>query len=143
MSLVIKSNEDLLLEAQDTNTKLDTLNTNGAKEAKQDTAITALNSIVTNTDGLGLADTGTGSTVSQSATSVTIIAANVDRKQVIIRNDANQALYLQHGATATTASAVALEKGDIYIEDKYTGIISGIWSGAGAGAARVNEQDKA
>jgi hypothetical protein len=92
---------------------------------------------------LGLADTGTGSTVSQSATSVTIIAANVDRKQVIIRNDANQALYLQHGATATTASAVALEKGDIYIEDKYTGIISGIWSGAGAGAARVNEQDKA
>lgn len=143
MSLVIKSNEELLLSSQNQETKLDTLNTNGAKEVKQDTQITALNTIVTNTSGLALGDTGAATSVSQSATSVSLLASNVDRKEFYIRNDANQELYINYGATATVSSPIKLGKGDTLIEDRYTGVISGIWSGAGAGNARVLEIDKA
>lgn len=144
MSIVQSSNDDLLLEAESTNTKLDTLNTNGAKEAKQDTMITSLQNIEANTAGTGLGDTGAASSVGVSITSVTIIAANTARREVIIRNDTNNNLYLAHGATATTSNAVKLKKNDIYIEDKYTGIISGIWdSVAGGGNAQITEIDVA
>lgn len=142
MGVVVKSNEDLLLEQQSTNTKLDTLNTNGAKESKQDTAITALQSIETNTNGLGLGDTGAETTVARSATSVTILAANASRAEAIVRNDSNATLYLSLTGTATTSSTIELLKGDTYFEDKYTGIISGIWDSAGAGNAIVTEVTK-
>lgn len=143
MGVVVKSNEDLLLEQQSTNTKLDTLNTNGSKESKQDTMITSLSAIQTNTDGLGLGDTGAESTVARSATSVTILAANTSRVEAIIRNDSNATLYLSLTGTATTSSTVQLLKGDTYFEDKYTGIITGIWDSAGAGNAIVTEVTKA
>jgi hypothetical protein len=139
MSNITKSNEELLLSSQNQETKLDTLNTNAAKEAKQDTQITALNTIATNTNGLGLGTTSTNTSVAQSATSVTILASNANRKEAVIRNDANQDLYLHRGATATTSSAVKLSKGDTFIDSKYSGIITGIWSGAGAGSARISE----
>ena len=127
MSVVQQSNDDLLLELESIDTRVETLNTNGAKESKQDTMITELQSIAANTDGLGLADTGAASTVAISVSSVSLLAANADRKQVIIRNDTNQDLYIAHGATATTSSAIRLKKNDVYLEDKYTGVISGIW----------------
>lgn len=143
MGLVVVSNEDLLLEAQSANTKLNTLNTNGAKEAKQDTMITSLSDIATNTAGFGLGDTGSESSTSQSATSVTILAANANRVEAIIRNDTSKILYLSFTATATTSSAIKLNKGDTYIADKYTGVIAGIWdSAAGGGNARVLEVTK-
>ena len=144
MSQVQSSNDDLLLEAESTNTKLDTLNTNGAKESKQDTAITALQNIETNTGGLGLGDTGAAATVAVSVTSVTLLAANTARKQAIVRNDTNNDMYIAHGATATTNSAIKLKKGDTYIEDKYVGIMTGIWdSVAGGGNAQITEIDLA
>ena len=142
MGVVVKSNEDLLLESQSTNTKLDTLNTNGAKESKQDTMITSLANIETNTGGFGLGDTGAESTVARSATSVTILAANAARVEAIIRNDSNTSMYLSLTGTATTSSTIELLKGDTYFEDKYTGIISGIWNSAGAGNAIVTEVTK-
>ena len=142
MSQVQNSNDDLLLELESIDTRVETLNTNGAKESKQDTMITLLTDIEANTDGLGLGTTGTGASVAISATSVTLLAANVDRKQAIIRNDTNQNLYIAHGATATLSSAIKLKKGDTYIEDKYTGILSGIWdSAAGGGNAQITEID--
>lgn len=142
MGVVVKSNEDLLLESQSTNTKLDTLNTNGAKESKQDTMITSLANIETNTGGFGLGDTGAESTVARSATSVTILAANAARVEAIIRNDSNTSMYLSLTGTATTSSTIELLKGDTYFEDKYTGIISGIWNSAGAGNAIITEVTK-
>jgi hypothetical protein len=144
MSQVQSSNDDALLELESIDTRVETLNTNGAKESKQDTMITALQSIDTNTAGLGLGDTGAASSVAVSITSVTIIASNTARKEVIIRNDTNNNMYLAHGATATVSSAIKLKKGDTYIEDKYTGIISGIWdSVAGGGNAQITEVDLA
>jgi len=142
MGVVVKSNEDLLLESQSTNTKLDTLNTNGAKESKQDTMITSLANIETNTGGFGLGDTGAESTVARSVTSVTILAANASRVEAIIRNNSNTTMYLSLTGTATTSSTIELLKGDTYFEDKYTGIISGIWNSAGAGNAIVTEVTK-
>jgi len=144
MSEISSSGDDQLLEAQSTNTKLDTLNTNVSKEAKQDSANLILSDIKTNTDGLGIGDTGSGTSVGISATSVTLISANTDRKQVIIRNDTNQNMFISHGATATISSAVRLKKNDSYIEDKYTGTISGIWiSASGGGNAQITEITKA
>ena len=144
MSIVQSSNDDLLLEAESTNTQLGTLNTNGAKEAKQDTMIASLQNIEANTAGTGLGDTGAASSVGVSATSVSLIAANTARREVIIRNDTNNNLYLAHGATATLSSAVKLKKGDTYIEDKYTGEISGIWDATGGGGnAQITEVDVA
>ena len=144
MSVVQQSNDDLLLELESIDTRVETLNTNGAKESKQDTVIAELQTISSNTDGLGLADTGAASTVAISATSVTLLALNADRKQAIIRNDTNQDLYITHGATATLSSAIRLKKNDVYLEDKYTGVISGIWSAAtGGGNAQVIEDTKA
>jgi len=142
MGVVVKSNEDLLLESQSTNTKLDTLNTNGAKESKQDTMITSLANIETNTGGFGLGDTGAESTVARSVTSVTILAANASRVEAIIRNNSSTTMYLSLTGTATTSSTIELLKGDTYFEDKYTGIISGIWNSAGAGNAIVTEVTK-
>jgi hypothetical protein len=144
MSVVQQSNDDLLLELESIDTRVETLNTNGAKESKQDTMITELQTIAANTDGLGLADTGAASTVAISVSSVSLLAANADRKQVIIRNDTNQDLYIAHGSTATTSSAIRLKKNDVYLEDKYTGVISGIWgSVAGGGNAQIIEDTKA
>ena len=144
MSQVQQSNDDLLLELESIDTRVETLNTNGAKEAKQDTMITSLQNIESNTAGTGLGDTGAASSVGISATSVTLVAANTARREVIIRNDTNQNLYIAHGATATLSSAVKLKKGDVYIEDKYTGIITGIWdSASGGGNAQITEVDVA
>jgi len=144
MSTVQSSGDDLLLELESVDTRLETLNTNGSKESKQDAANLLLADIKTNTDGLGLGDTGAASSVGISATSVPLIVANVDRKEIIIRNDTNQDLFIAHGATATLSSAVRLKKNDTYIEDKYTGAISGIWtSAAGGGNAQITEIDKA
>jgi hypothetical protein len=83
---------------------------------------------------------GTAYTVPVSLTSVVLIAANPDRKEVIIRNDSNHNMYIFHGATATLTSAIRLRKEDTFIEDKYTGVISGIWdSVAGGGNAEITE----
>lgn len=144
MSTVQQSNDDLLLELESIDTRVETLNTQGAKESKQDTVITELQAIKDNTAGGGLGDTGAASSVAVSATSVTLVAANADRKEVIIRNDTNNNLYIAHGATATLSSAVKLKKGDTYIEDKYTGVISGIWDATGGGGnAQITEITKA
>jgi len=144
MSVVQQSNDDLLLELESIDTRVETLNTNGAKESKQDTMITSLQAIETNTAGTGLGDTGAAFSVAISITSVTLLAANTSRREVIIRNDTNQDLYIAHGGTATLSSAVKLKKGDTYIEDKYTGIISGIWDAvAGGGNAQITEIDVA
>jgi phage terminase large subunit len=163
MSTITRSNDDILLEQQNTVTELQTLNTNGAKEAKQDTMITDLGTIAGDTTSIDAkvsteakqddiitainaisgggnkGNTGTESSVTQSPTSVTLLAANAGRKEVYIRNDASQILYVSLTATATTSSTIELKKGDIFSDETYTGIISGIWASGTAGAAQVTE----
>ena len=81
------------------------------------------------------------SNVASSATNVTVLAANANRKGAIIVNDSTAYLYLKFGATATTSSyTVKLYPDDYYEvpEPVYVGIIDGIWSAAN-GSARVTE----
>jgi hypothetical protein len=102
-------------------------------KAKQDEIITALGNITSK------AQSATEVTVAQSITSVVLLAANANRKQLLIRNNAqgNQVLYIALRPTATTSSVVALTKGSVFIDDIYTGVVSGIWSAAGTGNAIV------
>jgi len=82
------------------------------------------------------------SNVASSASSVTIIASNTNRRKIIVCNDSTSRLLLKFGATASaTDFTIALAGGAIYESPfgaVYTGIIDGIWDSAN-GAARVTE----
>lgn len=85
--------------------------------------------------------TGTLSSVTASATSVTILASNANRKGALIYNDSTSTLALAFGATASlTAFTLELPAQAFYEMPmpNYTGVISGIWASA-TGAARVTE----
>lgn len=78
----------------------------------------------------------------QSATTVTVLAANAIRRGFVIVNDSAADLYLAFAATATTtAFTKKLGPGQEWERrGGYSGVISGIWSAAGGGAARVTEE---
>jgi len=87
--------------------------------------------------------TGTISSVSGSATSVTILASNASRKNATFYNDSTATLYLAltSSAASTTAYTVQIPSNGYYelpIGKLYTGQITGIWSSA-TGAVRVTE----
>lgn len=79
--------------------------------------------------------------VAASAVSVSLLAANADRRRVVIHNDGNKTLFVAFAATASvTAFTIVLAAGQVYdgrLND-YTGAISGIWSSAN-GSARITE----
>lgn len=85
-------------------------------------------------------DTTAVTSVSASATSVTLKAANTARKGLIIFNDSQAILFVKLGATASSTSyTYALFNADsVEIPFGYTGIVDGIWTSA-TGAARVTE----
>lgn len=87
------------------------------------------------------ATTGTTSQVASSATAVTILASNANRRGATIVNDSSAVLYLVLSSTTPTSSVytVALDaKGTVgaYYEVPagYTGIIKGIWASANGNA---------
>jgi hypothetical protein len=92
------------------------------------------------------ASSATSATIPISATSVSLLAANANRKKMIISNNSNQDLYIDFDAAAAVADhAIKIPKvtstGFIatYELDEYTGVVSGIWAAAGSGAALVRE----
>lgn len=82
--------------------------------------------------------------VSESATAVTLLAANGKRVSGMIFNDSPNTLYIAYGATAD-ATSVWSDKigsgGRHYIQARdATNLISGFWSpGTGGGGAQVTE----
>lgn len=88
--------------------------------------------------------TGTQSSVAGSATDVTILAANTNRKGFMVFNDSAAILYLLIGAgtSSTTVFSIRLDPYSTYeaysSANIYTGILKGIWSSA-TGSARVTE----
>ena len=79
--------------------------------------------------------------VAASAITVSLLAANAARRQVIIVNDGSKTLYIAFAATAsTTAFTARLGGGNEYVSvlNSYTGAISGIWDSAN-GSARITE----
>lgn len=84
----------------------------------------------------------TVTSVPASATSVMIKAANADRTGLLVYNDADKALYLNFGQTASlTMFTVKVLAGGYYEVPTpvYSGIVAGIWDAAPAGAVRVTE----
>ena len=80
--------------------------------------------------------------VAQSATSVVLKASNAARRQLFIYNDTNKELFIAFAATASLAAFTMMIPGKGSWElplNGYTGIVSGIWSSAGAGNAMVTE----
>lgn len=87
--------------------------------------------------------TATKANVAGSVSSVTILAANNNRKQALIYNDSTALLYLDlTGGTASSSSYSVQVPAQGYFElppqPIYTGLITGIWSVA-TGNARVTE----
>lgn len=84
--------------------------------------------------------TGTQTSVSSSATNVTLLAANTSREGATLYNDSTQICYVRLQATATSANfSVKMQPEDYYeVPAGYTGIIDGIWASAN-GSMRVTE----
>jgi hypothetical protein len=76
------------------------------------------------------------------ATDTTILAANANRRGATIYNtDANalQILLAAGTASATNFSVQIATNGYYEVPFGYTGVIKGLWTAAGAGAAQVTE----
>lgn len=90
--------------------------------------------------------TSTVTSVASSATNVTLLAENINRKFFSLSNDSNQDVYVKFGATATSSSftiKMAKKSGTqlAYYESPnncYTGKIDAIWDSAN-GSMRITE----
>lgn len=85
--------------------------------------------------------TATFASVSSSAASKSIVAANANRKKLILVNTSTAILYLDFTggtATATTAHGYQMAANTNLVLDGYTGAVSGIWASAN-GQVNVTE----
>ena len=85
--------------------------------------------------------TATLTSVVASIVSVSLLAANAARRQIMIHNDGTKTLFVAFAATASaTAFTVVIGASNTYVSpvNGYTGIISGIWNVAN-GNARITE----
>ena len=91
--------------------------------------------------GEGTSATATHTTVNDTASSVTLLAANSARRGATIHNDSTAVLYVKHGATASAASHTLKMAANSYYEVPfgYTGIIDGIWASDASGMAMMTE----
>lgn len=84
----------------------------------------------------------TVTSVDDSATSVTLIAANSSRKEVEFFNLSSANLYIRKGTTAATTSSggftIRLTQYGYYRTD-YTGAFRGIWDAGAGGAVSITE----
>lgn len=88
---------------------------------------------------LKLGSTSDVSSVVSSATSVTLKAANSNRKSLHIVNDSTKILRIKYGSTASATSYThKLGVGDEIIITDYNGVVDGIWESAN-GNARITE----
>lgn len=78
--------------------------------------------------------------VNDTASSTTLLAANTSRKEAIIYNDSTAILYVKFGTTASATDFTYKVQPDAAIEDiRYTGRIDGVWASDASGAARITE----
>lgn len=103
------------------------LPTGAATSALQTTGNSTLSTISTNTSVRGA--TGTTSSVNDTTTSTQLAASATGRKELFITNTSSATLYVKFGTTASSTSfAVALSQNETFIEDKYTGVVHGVWA---------------
>lgn len=88
-----------------------------------------------------MASKATVTSVASSASSVTLIAANANRKRLIITNNSTAILYvLLGGGTATATTANSDQLATLVTRDygRFRGAVTGIWAAAN-GSAQVTE----
>jgi hypothetical protein len=88
----------------------------------------------------------TATAVPPATTSTALLAANANRKGVVVANNTNQLMVIERGATATLAAAsitlapkTAGGLVSVWEDDDYTGAISAIAAAAATGAWNVRE----
>lgn len=88
-----------------------------------------------------LADVAVVTSVSDTASSTTLLASNTSRLGAVVFNDSSSDLYVKLGTTASTTSfSYKLSPYEtVEIPFGYTGRIDGIWSSDSTGAARITE----
>jgi len=94
------------------------------------------------TSGAGAASTGTITSVASGVASVTLLAANANRKGASgVNTDANMLYVLCAAGTAsaTNFTIPVASMGYFEIPFGYTGIVSGIWAADGTGLSLMTE----
>lgn len=82
----------------------------------------------------------TTTSVGFSDASVSLLSANVTRKEAIIKNTSSKILYLCFFTPATSTTPIAIDPGDCWVEDRWLGLMYGIWeAGVSDGAAIITE----
>lgn len=75
--------------------------------------------------------------VNDTASSTTLIAADSSRLELIIQNDSSSTLYVKFGTTASSTDYTAKLYQDDILRTTYTGRVDGIWSSDSTGAAKI------
>jgi hypothetical protein len=87
-----------------------------------------------------IAAVATLANVADTGSSGTLLASNAARLAAILYNDSTVGCYVKYGATASATSfTYFLDAGESYREERYTGIIDGIWESDASGSMRVTE----
>lgn len=92
--------------------------------------------------GDGASDLGTSTQVASQTSAITILAANAARYGASVYNDDANPLFLLLGAGTVSATVYTVKipsEGYYEVPYGFTGILTGLWSADGAGAARVTE----
>ena len=86
------------------------------------------------------AATGTVTSVSDSATSATLLSSSASRKGFRLYNDSEYAAYVKYGTTASTTDfTVYLLPGGYLEEGSYYGRVDCIWAANGSGSMRITD----
>ena len=82
------------------------------------------------------------SSVTSAATNTVLLASNASRRQAVLYNDCDKAVYVKLGATASSTSFSYRLQPNQTLElptPVYTGAIDGIWDSSPTGSMRVTE----
>ena len=81
------------------------------------------------------------SAVPYAAPVQTLLAANTARDGGTIYNDSDQAIYVKHGAAASSTDfgVKLFPNGYLELIPGYKGVVTGLWAAAATGSARMQE----
>lgn len=86
------------------------------------------------------ASTATVTSVSDTASSTTLLAANSNRLGFRMYNNSSSVCYVKYGTTASATDFTIEMAAESYLEEtQYTGRVDGIWSADASGAMLITE----
>jgi glucose/arabinose dehydrogenase len=70
--------------------------------------------------------TAVNSAVTVAQVSIQLLAANPNRKQLVIQNLGANNIFFTYGATAIAATGIAVQNNQTYIDNSYVGVVTAI-----------------